>query len=343
MDAWCEMKLEALLIGSESAPYVEVLRSKLQTPWELTCIDAYSPGQPVSPRFATAHALVAIRFDSTYPAMPELRLLQAPATGLNAVQFDAVPAHVPICNAYGHQIAIAEYCMCAMLACAHDVMSLHREFAAGHWRWSGVASHPQHEEIYDAKVCLVGFGRIGREVARRAKAMGMRVIVCNRTVPATLPPDVDEFSTLAALGHSVGQADFVIVSCALTPETIGLVSAQILNAMKRSAFIINVSRGPIVEEAPLYHALASRRIAGAVLDVWYRYPDAEQAHPRPSAFPFDALENVIMTPHMAGWTRGMVQRRWAEVAANLDRLARGEPLINVVRPAIAVAAPMGKL
>jgi phosphoglycerate dehydrogenase-like enzyme len=332
------MKLEALLIGAESAPYVEVLRSKLTTPWQLTCLESYSPRDRGSPHFATAQALIAIRFDSTYPAMPALRLLQAPATGLNAVQFDAVPAHVAICNAYGHEIAIAEYCIFAMLACAHDVMSLHREFAAGHWRWSGAPSHPQHEEVHGATVCLIGYGRIGQQTAKRARAMGMRVIVCNRSVPAVVPPEVDEFVGLPDIAQSVAAADFVIVTCALTPQTEGLLSAQLLDTMKRSAFVINVSRGPIVEEGALYHALASRRIAGAVLDVWYRYPNAEHAHPRPSAFPFEQLDNVIMTPHMSGWTRGMVQRRWAEVATNLDRLARGEPLINVVRAAVPESA-----
>jgi phosphoglycerate dehydrogenase-like enzyme len=327
------MTYQALLIASESTPYVDVLRSKLRTAWNLVCLDGYSPAEPPSPHFATADALIAIRFDKSYPPMPQLKLLQAPATGLNAVQFEAVPAHVPICNSYGHQIAIAEYCVLAMLACAHDLMNLHRELSSGHWRWSGVPAHPQHDEIYGATVCLVGLGRIGIETAKRAKAMGMRVIACNRTVRSPPPAEVDELLTLAELPHAVARADFVIVNCALTPETIGLVNESVLASMKRTAFIINVSRGPIIEERALYEALAARRIAGAVLDVWYRYPNAENAHPRPSAFAFHELGNVIMTPHMSGWTRGMVDRRWAEIAGNLDRLVRGEPLVNVVRAA----------
>jgi phosphoglycerate dehydrogenase-like enzyme len=327
------MMHQALLIGSESTPYVEVLRTKLQTPWDLVCLDRYSPAEPVATHFATADALVAIRFDKTYPPMPALKLLQAPAAGLDAVKFDAVPAHVPICNAFGHQIAIAEYCIFAMLACAHDVFALHRELSTGHWRWSGVPAHPQHAEIYGATVCLVGLGRIGLETARRAKAMGMRVIACNRTLKSLMPAEIDEIAGLDALPRFMPRADFVIVNCALTPETTGLVNAGLLRGMKRSAFIINVSRGPIIEEEPLYRALASHQIAGAVLDVWWRYPSADEPHPRPSAFAFHELDNVIMTPHMSGWTRGMVQRRWAEVAENLDHLVRGEPFVRVVRPA----------
>jgi phosphoglycerate dehydrogenase-like enzyme len=323
--------MKALLIGSESTPYAEVLRAKLSTPWDLVCLDRFAPAEPVSPHFATADALITIRFDETYPPLPALKLFQAPAAGLNAVKFEAVPKHVPICNAYGHQIAIAEYCIFAMLACAHDVFRIHREFQGGHWSWSGAAQHPQHDEVYGSTVCLIGLGRIGLETARRAKAMGMRVIACNRTVRHPPPPEVAELTDLTQMAALVARADFVIVNCALTPETTGLVDASVLTAMKRTAFIINVSRGPLIDEAALYGALQSRRIAGAVLDVWWRYPSAEDLHPRPSAFGFHELDNVIMTPHVSGWTRGMVRRRWAEVAANLDHLTRNEPLINVVR------------
>ncbi|MEJ0037979.1 MAG: 2-hydroxyacid dehydrogenase [Gammaproteobacteria bacterium] len=326
--------MKALLVGSEGAPYAEVLRSSLRSEWDLVCLDRYCADDPPSPHFASADALLSIRFDHTWPPMPALRLLQAPAAGLNAIQFDAVPPHVPICNAYGHQIAIAEYCILAMLASAHNLLGLHREFSGGHWCWSGAAAHPQHDEIYGATVCLFGLGRIALETAKRAKAMGMRVLACNRTVRNPAPPDVDELTDLSNAAAFVKRADFVIVNCALTPETTGLFDANLLAAMKPTAFVINVSRGPVIEEKALYHALHARLIAGAVLDVWYRYPTAEDLHPRPSAYPFQELENVIMTPHVSGWTRGMVRRRWGEVAANLDHLAAHEPLINVLRPAL---------
>jgi phosphoglycerate dehydrogenase-like enzyme len=226
-------------------------------------------------------------------------LLQAPATGLDNVKFDAVSESVVVCNAYGHQIAVAEYCIFSMLACAHAVLKNHRESSAGHWCWSGVPSHPRHAEVYGATVCLIGLGRIGRETARRAKALGMHVLACNRTTAATTP-DVDELSDLSHIAECVSRADFVIVNCAMTAQTQGIISGGILDRMKKTAFIINVSRGPLIEEAALYHALKSGRIAGAVLDVWYQYPTAEELHPRPSAFPFHELDTVIKTPHISG-------------------------------------------
>ena len=124
--------------------------------------------------------------------------------------------------------------------------------------------------------------------------------------------------------------DFVVLCTALGPETEGLIDARRLALMKPSAFLINIARGMVVEEDAVYTALRDRRIGGAALDVWWQYPNAAEPERRPSRHPFHELPNVIMTPHCSGWTEGMVARRWAEVAGNINRYVRGEPLENVV-------------
>ena len=101
--------------------------------------------------------------------------------------------------------------------------------------------------------------------------------------------------------------------------------------MKDSAILINIARGDIVDEAALFAALSDRNIAGAALDVWWRYPDDDDPAPHPSRYPFSELSNVLMTPHVAAWTEGMLSRRWKMIAENLDRFASGAPLENVVR------------
>ena len=106
--------------------------------------------------------------------------------------------------------------------------------------------------------------------------------------------------------------------------------------MKPSAFIVNVARGALVNEKALYEACRHRRIGGAAIDTWYRYPTDGKVSSDPSNMPFRELENVIMTPHGSGWTHALLPRRCRLIAQNLDRLARGEPLLNVVR-AVAVA------
>jgi phosphoglycerate dehydrogenase-like enzyme len=105
-----------------------------------------------------------------------------------------------------------------------------------------------------------------------------------------------------------------------------------LRSMQPTAFLINVARAEIFDEAALYDALASARIAGAALDVWYNYPASADPTP-PATQPFHQLRNVIMTPHVSGWTEGMLDARAALIADNAERTARGEPPLNMIDPA----------
>jgi phosphoglycerate dehydrogenase-like enzyme len=101
--------------------------------------------------------------------------------------------------------------------------------------------------------------------------------------------------------------------------------------MKPNAVIINVARGAIIDEDALFFALRDKRIAGAIIDAWYHYPTPENLRVPPSRHPFESLSNVLMTPHSAIWTRGMISRRWTDIAANIDAFASGRELVNVVR------------
>ena len=105
--------------------------------------------------------------------------------------------------------------------------------------------------------------------------------------------------------------------------------------MKPGAVIINVARGALIDERALFEACRDKRIGGAVIDTWFKYPAQVDAVVEPSNLPFRELENVIMTPHASGWTEGLLPRRCKTMAGNLDRLARGEPLINVVKQPVA--------
>jgi phosphoglycerate dehydrogenase-like enzyme len=127
------------------------------------------------------------------------------------------------------------------------------------------------------------------------------------------------------------QSDFVVVTLPLVAATAGLLDAPAFARMKRSAVLINVSRGAVVEERALFDALESGRIAGAVIDVWYRYPPQERPEGHPYSLPFHTLPNILMTPHASAWTDGLLPRRNRAIAENLNRLARGLPLLNVVR------------
>jgi len=183
-------------------------------------------------------------------------------------------------------------------------------------------------EIGDQTVGIVGLGHIGREVAWRAAVLSCRVLAVNRTMREK-PASVDVFSW-TELDWMLGECDIVVLSCALTPETMGLIDGRRLAAMKPSAFLINLARGPIAEEQALYRALRDGVIGGAALDTWWRYPSPDDPAPRPSDYPFHELPNVIMTPHCSPRTDGTIKRRSRDVARNIDRFVRGEPLENVV-------------
>ena len=120
------------------------------------------------------------------------------------------------------------------------------------------------------------------------------------------------------------------MSLPLLPETTGFVDAAAFAAMQPETYLINVGRGPVIDERALYDALHGRRIAGAAIDTWYVYPTPERPRALPATLPFHELDNVLMSPHLSGWTTGTIARRAAVMAENVERLANGLPLLHVV-------------
>jgi phosphoglycerate dehydrogenase-like enzyme len=175
---------------------------------------------------------------------------------------------------------------------------------------------------------LLGFGHIAKALATRAKAFGMRVHAANRS--AIRHPLVDRAYALDDLAAFMGSADAIVVTLPLTAQTTGLIGAHALASMRADAVIVNVGRGPVIDEQALYDALATRRIGGAIIDTWYSYPTPERPECGPSRLPFETLPNLVMTPHMSGWTAGTVRRRQQTIADNVRRLSEGQDLLNIV-------------
>jgi len=197
------------------------------------------------------------------------------------------------------------------------------------WRTSWVEGGAPHGEIRGSTLGIVGYGRVGREVARRAVPFGCRILAANHS-PRPAEDGVERVYPLAELDRMLSECDTVALCTALGPETTGLIDAGRLALMKPGAFLINIARGQVADEDALFAALRDRRIAGAALDVWWQYPNAAEPNRRGSRHPFHELPNVIVTPHNSGWTSGMVRRRWDEIADNIGRFVRGEKLVNIV-------------
>jgi phosphoglycerate dehydrogenase-like enzyme len=193
-------------------------------------------------------------------------------------------------------------------------------FAAG----PGVTSPMDraHLHLADATLGVVGLGHIGAEVARRGLAFGMRALAVD-PVQAAAPPGVAALWRPERLPDLLAESDFVVIAAPHTPETVKLFRRREFQQMKRTAYLINIGRGAIVDLADLTAALRAGELAGAGLDVF-------ETEPLPPDHPLWAMPNVIITPHVAGASPRIAERHLGVVLENVRRFVRGEPLANVV-------------
>lgn len=256
---------------------------------------------------------------------PKVRFIQSISAGTDQYDRAVLRAQgIRLASAQGaNERAVAEHAMALILALARQ-LHLGRDNQRQH-RWRGMIGDPlrREKELGRATLLIYGLGRIGSRLATLARAFDMRLIGVKRS-PGTGSEPVDELVTPDRFHEALGQADFVALTSPLTPETDGLMSAAAFRAMKPSAYLINVGRGRIVDEAALVAALHEGRIAGAGLDCFHE-------EPLPASSPLWDFDNVVITPHAAGETQ-LYERRIVDLLMkNLARLHRGETeLLNGV-------------
>jgi len=310
--------------------YIEIVRAWPQNGGDTSILDDEGDVKQLAPLLADAEIVIGHIWRARFPPAPRLRLLQSVAAGLDLLDTEAVPKGVTICNVFGHDPAIAEYVIMTMLVLTHRLFDAVTAFRAGSWVASPqFGGGPPHGEVMGRTIGIIGYGRIGREVAERAAGLKCRVLAANRS-PVADPAPAETVFPLAELDRMLPLCDTVLISCGLAPETKGLIDARRLALMKRAALLINVARAAIVDEDALYAALKDGHLGGAALDVWWQYPTPAEPERRPSRRPFHELPNVLITPHSSSSTEATADRRWSMVAANLDRFARGEKLENIV-------------
>lgn len=323
--------MKVVFYGSLIHHLPETLLAKVKTPWTTERFLEKDPREDFARALADADVLISLQWSRDFPPAPKLKLIQAPGTGVDFIEFAAVPPGVRLCNCYGHAEGTAEYVILGLLLwCQTSFVASHEAFRNERsWRHSGRVNGPIMGELYGSTVGILGLGAIGRAVAERLQGFGVTIVGCNRT-PREVP-HVDAQYPLGRIDEFLARCDYVVIAAALAPETERLIDERRLAAMKPSAVLVNVGRGPIVDEDALFATLKEKRIRGATLDVWYAYPSRDNMSIAPSKHPFHELDNVWMTPHIAAWTTGMVERRWSEIARNLDALARGEPLLHQLK------------
>ncbi len=253
-------------------------------------------------------------------ASPRVRWVHSRSAGLDKVLFpELVQSPVFLTNGTGvFSASLGEFALTAILFFAKDLARMRHNQRARRWEQFNV------DEIAGQTVGIVGYGDIGRAVATRAHAMGMRVLALKRRAPANRDPLIERFFRPEELSAMLAACDYVVCCAPLTAETHHMISGAAFAAMKPSAVLINVGRGPVVDQAALLRALDAKTIRGAGLDVFEQEPIAHDD-------PIWGYENVLISPHCADHTKTWLRDAMRFFLAQYERFIRNEPLQNVVQ------------
>ena len=257
---------------------------------------------------------------SVFLMAPKVRWVHSFSAGLDNLLFpELVESEVPLTNSSGvFSDSLGEFALGVMLYFAKDFRRLLRNQAARRWEPFDV------DKIAGQTLGIVGYGSIGRAVAWRAHALGMRVhALRRRSNPETADEVVEQFYGADDLSKMLSRSDYVVSCLPLTQETRHMISDAEFAAMKPSAIFINVGRGPVVDQAALVRALTERRIAGAGLDVF-------ETEPLPEDDPIFQFENVLISPHSADRTREWLDNAMRFFLEQYERFRNGEQLKNIV-------------
>lgn len=260
-------------------------------------------------------------------AAADLKLIQQFGVGLEGVDIRSAAARgIPVANVPGSQAPVHAECTAEggvflMMACSRLFKASQQAIAGGEW------GRPRGQALIDRMALIIGLGAVGRALARRLAALGMKVAGIELFPPPGL---AEELGLVEAAGPDrldflLPEADFLISAVTLTPETRGMINRSVFARMKPSAYVVNISRGPIVNEDDLYAAVTEGVIAGAGLDVLTSEPPAP-------GHPLLNHDRIVVTPHTAGVTEQSFSALGHAVADNIVRLKQGRPLSNTVSP-----------
>jgi phosphoglycerate dehydrogenase-like enzyme len=270
--------------------------------------------------------------DEQLARSPQLRAVIVPFAGVPFPtqtllrQYPGVTLH----NLHFNDISTAEMAFALLLAASKHVAELDHRIRQGNWQWNDT-THPT--DTFPGKTALIlGYGAIGRRLAPMCQALGMKVVGVRRHEPDLPERDGVAQYSVARLPELLPRADVLICLLPHTGETEGLLGAKELALLPANCILVNVGRGPVIAEEALYKVLAERRIRSAGIDVWYQYPknDEERGHTYPSKFPFHELDNIVMTPHRAGWLQSFEKLRVAALAELLNAANAGKVMPNLV-------------
>jgi phosphoglycerate dehydrogenase-like enzyme len=310
-----------LVVSNPSAPYLKWLS-------ELPSDVNYVVGNTVETLSGIGERADAILYcmgpglslKAVWDLAPRVQWIHSLSAGLESILFPALAeSTVPMTNGRGvFKDSLGEFVVASILHFAKDLRRMVRSQEAGRWDQFDV------EMVAGKTLGVIGYGEIGRAAAVRAHALGMKIhVIRRRPQLSDEDPIVEKSFSVADRGEMMAEVDYLLVAAPLTGETKGLVGTKELRAMKASAVVMNVGRGPVIDEAALIAALRDGVIKGAALDVF----DKE---PLPEGHPFWSLSNVLLSPHCADHTATWTDEAMQFFLENLQRYRDGQPLLNLV-------------
>ena len=314
--------------GYVTEEVVEIARRELPPGFRLSAIPRDFPEQDKIVLYEQADFLMLFSADPSpdeFEALKNVKLIQLLSAGYN--KFDMKTANrmrIPVANNHGNSVAVAEFAIMLMLALLRK-LGIHQQ-TTRNGKWLEHRLMAELGELAGRTVGLVGLGYVGREVAQRIKSFDASVLY--HDVRRLNSDDERKYGVrFVSLEELLAESDIISLHTALTSQSTGLIGRKEFDLMKRTALLINTSRGELVDQAELYRRLAGRKIAGAALDVFSVEP------PSPDD-PLLLLDNVILTPHMAGATLDTWARRLRISYKNFQRIRDNQPPESIVNPGL---------
>lgn len=318
-----------IVITDFSDPQHELEEAELRASgldYELVRLNARTADE-LAPHVHDAHALIVQWAQISRPliaALTRCQVISRYGIGVDMIDLEAATEHgIPVCNVPDFCIdEVSTHTLAFVLALNRHLLAHHSHVAGGHW---GGPPGGAPARLSGQVLGVLGLGKIGSVVARKAGGLGLKVLAHDPYVRPELAPALGV--ELVGLEELLRRADYLTIHCPLTKETRHLIGAPQLALMKPSAYLINMARGPIVDQPALCQALLQNALAGAALDVLEQEPPAADD-------PLLKLPNVLFTPHTSSWSAESVVQLRRDVARNVVQVLRGEPPRAVVNPAV---------
>ena len=262
----------------------------------------------------------------------KLKLVQIPFAGVDKLDFNLYRNYSDmfICNIHANKNAVAEHAFALVLALAKNIVINDKDLRLG--KWHGFSTKEPTVQLQGKNLGIIGLGSIGWEIAKIGHALGMKVFALKRKIEER---DLKKKNILEFLGEKkdlekvIKKSDFIVVAVPLTKETRGLIGKKELKLMK-GKYLINISRGVVIDEEALFKSLKEGNLTGAAIDTWYQYPSSKQKEVLPSKYDFQKLNNVVMSPHTAGYTDRALEENIKSVFDNIVKIYYGEEPENQI-------------